>query len=400
DVCYSRKLVLLMHIRKQRLLTPGPTPLYPPALHAMMASDIHHRTEDFRNVYKSALADLKEVYGTQNDVLCFAASGTGAMDASVSNLFSRGDKVIVCTAGKFGERWAEIAKAYGLQANVLKAEYGDVVTPDRVQDALKAEPATKGVFIQASETSTGAEHDVKTIGEIVKKTDAIFVVDAITGLGTMPLDIDGWGLDVLIGGSQKAFMIPPGLAFLSVSPKAWQFAEKADLPHYYFNLKKEKKSADGGESSWTPATSLVLALGEALKYMKKVGIANMVENAQLLAEATRAAATELGLELFAKRPGSSVTAVKAPAGMDSGAIVKGFRERFGAVIANGQGTMKGQIFRMAHLGYFDFADMFGIIAGLELILRANGREVELGKGVAAVQRVYEKAKAQPKKAAA
>lgn len=374
--------------------------MYPPALHAMMASDIHHRTEDFRNVYKSALADLKEVYGTQNDVLCFAASGTGAMDASVSNLFSRGDKVIVCTAGKFGERWAEIAKAYGLQANVLKAEYGDVVTPDRVQDALKAEPATKGVFIQASETSTGAEHDVKTIGEIVKKTDAIFVVDAITGLGTMPLDIDGWGLDVLIGGSQKAFMIPPGLAFLSVSPKAWQFAEKADLPHYYFNLKKEKKSADGGESSWTPATSLVLALGEALKYMKKVGMANMVENAQLLAEATRAAAAELGLELFAKRPGSSVTAVKAPAGMDSGAIVKGFRERFGAVIANGQGTMKGQIFRMAHLGYFDFADMFGIIAGLELILRANGREVELGKGVAAVQRVYEKAKAQPKKAAA
>jgi len=389
-----------MHIRKQRLLTPGPTPLYPPALHAMMASDIHHRTEDFRNVYKSALADLKEIYGTQNDVLCFAASGTGAMDASVSNLFSRGDKVIVCTAGKFGERWAEIAKAYGLEANVLKAEYGDVVTPDRVEDALKAEPATKGVFIQASETSTGAEHDVKTIGEIVKKTDAIFVVDAITGLGTMPLDIDGWGLDVLIGGSQKAFMIPPGLAFLSVSPKAWQFAEKANLPHYYFNLKKEKKSADGGESSWTPATSLVLALGEALKYMKKVGIANMVENAQLLAEATRAAAAELGLELFAKRPGSSVTAVKAPAGMDSGAIVKGFRERFGAIIANGQGTMKGQIFRMAHLGYFDFADMFGIIAGLELILRANGREVELGKGVAAVQRVYEKAKAQPKKAAA
>jgi aspartate aminotransferase-like enzyme len=389
-----------MHIRKQRLLTPGPTPLYPPALHAMMASDIHHRTEDFRNVYKSALADLKEVYGTQNDVLCFAASGTGAMDASVSNLFSRGDKVIVCTAGKFGERWAEIAKAYGLEANVLKAEYGEVVTPDRVADALKAEPATKGVFIQASETSTGAEHDVKTIGEIVKKTDAIFVVDAITGLGTMPLDIEGWGLDVLIGGSQKAFMIPPGLAFLSVSPKAWQFAEKSDLPHYYFNLKKEKKNGDAGESSWTPATSLILALGEALKYIKKIGVANLIENAQLLAEATREAVGELGLELFAKRPGSSVTAVKAPAGMDSGAIVKGFRERFGAVIANGQGTMKGQIFRMAHLGYFDFADMFGVIAGLELILRANGREVELGKGVAAVQRVYEKAKAQPKKAAA
>jgi len=389
-----------MYIRKQRLLTPGPTPLYPPALHAMMASDIHHRTEEFRNVYKSALADLKEVYGTQGDVLCFAASGTGAMDASVSNLFSKGDKVVVCTAGKFGERWAEIAKAYGLDANVLKVEYGEVVTPDRIEAALKAEPGTRGVFIQASETSTGAEHDVKTIAEIVKKTDAIFVVDAITGLGTMPLDIDGWGLDVVIGGSQKAFMIPPGLAFMSVSAKAWKHADKADLPHYYFNLKKEKKSGDGGESSWTPATSLILALGEALKYIKKVGMAHLIENAQLLARATREATGELGLELFAKRPGSSVTAVRAPAGMDSGAIVKGFKERFGAIIANGQGSMKGQIFRMAHLGYFDFADMFGVIAGLEIILRANGHNVELGKGVAAVQGVYEAAKSAPKLAAA
>ena len=363
-----------------------------------MASDIHHRTEEFRTVYRSALADLKEVYGTTNDVLCFAASGTGAMDASVSNLFSRGDKVVVCTAGKFGERWVEIAKAYGLDANVLKAEYGDVVTPDRVEAALKAEPATKGVFIQASETSTGVEHDVKTIGEMVRKTDAIFVVDAITGIGTMPLDVEGWGLDVLIGGSQKAFMIPPGLAFMSVSPKAWKFADTATLPHYYFSLKKEKKNGDAGESSWTPATSLVLALGEALKYIRKTGTANLIENAQLLARATREACGELGLEVFAKRPGSSVTAVKAPTGMDSGVIVKGFKERFGAIIANGQGSMKGQIFRMAHLGYFDFADMFGIIAGLELILRANGQKVELGKGVAAVQRVYEAS--QPKKASA
>ena len=378
-----------MHIRKQRLLTPGPTPLYPPALHAMMNSDVHHRTEDFRNIYKSALADLKEVYGTSNDVLMFAASGTGAMDASVSNLFSPGDKVIVATAGKFGERWVEIAKAYALDANVLKVEYGDVVTPDRIEAALKAEPSTKGVFIQASETSTGIEHDIQAMAGIVKKTDAIFVVDAITGLGTMPLDIDGWGLDVVIGGSQKAFMIPPGLAFLSVSPKAWALAETAKLPHYYFSLKKEKKAADSNDSSWTPATSLIIALGEALKYIKKVGMKNLIENAQLLAKGTREACQELGLELFAKRPGSSVTAVKSPAGMDSKVIVKGFKERFGAIIANGQGSMQGQIFRMAHLGYFDFADMFGIIGGLELILRANGHQVELGKGVAAVQRIYE-----------
>jgi aspartate aminotransferase-like enzyme len=227
-----------MYIRKQRLLTPGPTPLYPPALHAMMASDIHHRTEDFRKIYRSCLADLKEVMGTAHDLLMFAASGTGAMDAAVSNLFSKGDKVIVCSAGKFGERWAEIAKAYGLDATVLTAPYGDVVTPQRVEAALAAEPATKGVFVQASETSTGAMHDVEAMGRAISKTGAIFVVDAITGFGTMPIDIDGWGLDVAIGGSQKAFMIPPGLAFMSVSPKAWKLAETATLPHYYFNLKK------------------------------------------------------------------------------------------------------------------------------------------------------------------
>ena len=378
-----------MHIRKQRLLTPGPTPLYPPALHAMMASDLHHRTEDFRKVYRSALADLKEVMATTNDVLMFAASGTGAMDASVSNLFSRGDKVIVCVAGKFGERWAEIAKAYGLDAVVLTAEYGDTVAPERVEQALRENPGARGVFVQASETSTGAAHDVRSMGRMVAKTGAILVVDAITGLGTMPLDIDGWGLDVVIGGSQKAFMIPPGLAFMSVSPKAWKFTETSNLPHYYFNLKKEKKSGDAGESSWTPSTALILALAEALKYVKQVGMANLIENAQLLARATRAAVVKLGLQLFAAgSPGASVTSVRAPQGMDSGVIVKEFRNRFGAIIANGQGSMKGQIFRIAHLGYFDFADLFAVVAGLEIILHANGHAVEFGAGVRAVEEIY------------
>jgi len=385
-----------MYIKKQRLLTPGPTPLYPPALHAMMASDIHHRTEDFRKAYRSCLADLKEVMGTANDILMFAASGTGAMDATVSNLFSKGDKVIVCSAGKFGERWAEIAKAYGLDADVLAVPYGQVVTPQQVETALAKEPATKGVFVQASETSTGAAHDVRAMAAAVSKTPAIFVVDAITGLGTMPLDIDGWGLDVTIGGSQKAFMIPPGLAFLSISPKAWRLAETATLPHYYFNLKKEKKSGDAGESSWTPSTALILALAEALRYVKQIGMAKLVENAQLLAQATRAAVERLGLELFAKgSPGSSVTAVKAPAGMDSGVIVKEFKSRFGAIIANGQGSMKGQIFRIAHLGYFDFADLFAMVAGLEIILNANGYHVQYGTGVAAVEEVYESAAVKP-----
>src|SRR6202167_5465320 len=268
-----------MHIRKQRLLTPGPTPLYPPALHAMMASDIHHRTEDFRKVYRSTLADLKEVMGTANDVLMFAASGTGAMDAAVSNLFSRGDKVVVCVAGKFGERWAEIAKAYGLDATVITVPYGEVVAPEKLEAALAAEPATRGVFVQASETSTGAVHDVRAMARAVGKTGAIFVVDAITGLGTMPLDIDGWGLDIVISGSQKSFMVPPGISFLSISPKAWTMMDSAKLPHFYFNLKKERKNAVNGESAWTPATALMLALGEALKYIKTIGMANLVENA-------------------------------------------------------------------------------------------------------------------------
>jgi aspartate aminotransferase-like enzyme len=378
-----------MHIKKQRLLTPGPTPLYPPALHAMMASDIHHRTEDFRNVYKSALADLKEVLGTSHDVLIFAASGTGALDGSVSNFFSRGDKAIVCSAGKFGERWVEIAKAYGLEATVLQAEYGDTVSPERLEAALKAEPGVKGVFVQASETSTGAAHDVRRMAEAVRKTSAIFVVDGITGIGTMPLDIDGWGIDILIGGSQKAFMIPPGLAFAAISPKAWKLAETSTLPHFYFDFKKEKKNADKGESSWTPATSLILALGEALKYVKSLGMAKLIENAQFLAQATRAAAQELGLELFAPdSPGSSVTSIRAPKGMDSGVIVKEFRNRFGSIIANGQGSMKGQIFRIAHLGYFDFADLFAMVAELEIILEANGHPVRFGSGVAAVQKIY------------
>lgn len=378
-----------MHIRKQRLLTPGPTPLLPKALHAMMGSDIHHRTEDFRKLYATVLADLKEVLGTSNDVLSLVASGTGAMEASVSNFFSRGDKVIVCSAGKFGERWVEIAKAYGLEAVVLQAEYGSVVSADAVSKALTANPGVKGVFVQASETSTGAQHDIERMAAAIRPTEALFVIDAITGLGTMPLDIDGWGLDIVVGGSQKSFMIPPGLAFIAVSAKAWAKAESSDLPKYYFNLRKEKKSAAGGESSWTPNTSHLLALGAALEYIKGLGMNKLVENAQALAKATRAAAQALGLELFAPdSPAGSVTAIRAPQGMDSGVIVKEFRNRFGSIIANGQGTMKGQIFRIAHLGYFDFSDLFAIVAQLEIILAANGQEVEFGKGVAAVQQVY------------
>ncbi len=386
-----------MHIKKQRLLTPGPTPLLPAALHAMMGSDIHHRTDDFRNLYKRVLADLKTVLGTGNDILVLVASGTGGLEAAVQNFFSPGDEVLVCSAGKFGERWVELTKAFGLRATVLSAPYGDAVSPADVEQALAQNKNIKGVFVQASETSTGSQHDVKAMGLAVKKTNAIFVVDSITGLGTMPLDIDGWGLDIVIGGSQKAFMIPPGLAFLAISPKAWTAGESATAPRYYFDLKKERKNAAGGESSWTPNTSLLLALAEALKYIQSIGMDKLVENAQMLAHATREAMKALGLELFSSSPGSSVTAVRPPAGMDSGVIVKEYRTRFNAIITNGQGSMKGQIFRLAHLGYFDFHDLFAIVAELEIILAAQGYPVSFGSGVAAVQNVYAEA-ALPKEA--
>ncbi|MGA8028432.1 MAG: alanine--glyoxylate aminotransferase family protein [Bryobacteraceae bacterium] len=377
-----------MHVKKQRLLTPGPTPLLPSALHAMMGSDIHHRTDEFRKLYKQVLSDLKELLSTSSDVLVVVASGTGGLEAATQNFFSPGDEVLVCSAGKFGERWVELMKAWGLRATVLTAPYGDAVQPEAVQQALAENQGIKGVFVQASETSTGAEHDVRRMGLAVKKTDAIFIVDAITGIGTMPLDIDGWGLDIVIGGSQKAFMIPPGLAFLSISKKAWSMGESAKAPRFYFDLAREKKNAANGESAWTPNTALLLALAEALKYIKSIGMDKLVENAQLLARATREAMKELGLQLFSTSPGSSVTAVCPPAGMDSGVIIKEFRNRFNAIITNGQGSMKGQIFRLAHLGYFDFHDLFAIVAELEIILAAHGYPVRFGSGVAAVQNVY------------
>jgi aspartate aminotransferase-like enzyme len=357
----------------------------------MMGSDIHHRTEDFRNLYKQVLSDLAFVLGTTNDVLVLVASGSGGLEAATQNFFSPGDETLVCSAGKFGERWVEIMKAWGMKATVLTAPYGSAVQPEAVEQALAANPNIKGVFVQASETSTGTQHDVKAMGLAVKKTQAIFVVDAITGLGTMPLDIENWGLDIVVGGSQKAFMIPPGLAFLSISPKAWAMADTSTAPRFYFDLKKEKKNAVNGESAWTPNTALLLALAEALKYIKGIGMDKLIANAQLLAQATREAMKALGLPLFSSYPGSSVTAVRPPAGMDSGIIIKEFRTRFNAIITNGQGSMKGQIFRLAHLGYFDFHDLFAVVAELELILAANGHPVKFGSGVAALQEVYAEA---------
>jgi aspartate aminotransferase-like enzyme len=383
-------------IRKNRLFTPGPTQLLPAAQLAMAAATMHHRTAEFRALYSKVLADLKTFAGTRNDVVLFTASGTGAMEAAVANLTSPGDKVLVVSAGKFGERWEGLAKAYGCVVETVRAPYGETITPQQVKEQLK--PEHKALYIQATESSTGARHDVEGIARLLKGTDTLLVADAITGLGTTHFDVDGWGIDVIIGGSQKAVMIPPGLAYCAVSDRAWQRMETARNPRYYFDLRKERKNGAKGESSYTPATALVAALATALDYVREQGGGDLaagrkllVDNAETAAAMTRAAAKALGLKLFsATSPGAALTAIASPDGVDSSDIVKAFRNRFGAVIANGQGEMKGQLFRIAHLGFYDYLDTIAIIGALEHVLAGMGRPLDLGAGLRAAQEVYAK----------
>ena len=386
-------------LRKNRLFTPGPTPILPAAQTAMASFAMHHRTADFRALYSRVLADMKHFIGTQNDVLVLASSGTGVMEGSVSNLTSPGDKVLVLTAGKFGERWHDLAKAFGCIVDVLSVPYGQTFSLDDVRQ--KITPGIRVVYMQSTESSTGARHDVKGIAQLVRETDAdtLLVVDAITGLGTTHFDVDGWGIDVIIGGSQKALMIPPGLAYCAVSERAWKRMETAKSPRYYFDFRRERKAAAKGESAYTPATSLFAALGAALDFIRQMGDGDLVagrkaliDNAELAAEMTRAGAQALGLKLFApSAPAAALTAIQPPSGVDSSAIVKQFRESFAAVVANGQGEMKGQLFRIAHLGYYDYLDTVGILAALEHVLaNVTGRPVEYGAAVRAAQEVYAK----------
>ena len=378
-------------IVKERLFTPGPTPLLMEAqARTLAAANVHHRTEAFRKILSETLALLKYYYDTQNDVLIFASSGTGVMEGAVANLLSPGDRVLVGTAGKFGERWLGLVQAYGIEAVKVESPYGQPVDISTMQQKLASDGPFRAVFIQATETSTAVMNDVQALGEAVKNyPETVLVVDAITGLGTSDLRIQDWGLDIVIGGSQKAVMIPPGLAFASVSEKAWGLIAKSRLPRYYFDFAKERKNQAKGETAYTPATTLIIGLHAALEYIKRIGRENLIANAALLAEGSRAAAQALGLKLFAEScPANAATAICAPSGMDSGAVVKELRTRFGAIIANGQGSMKGQIFRLAHLGYFDMADLFAVFAALEIVLLKLGQKVELGSGVRAVQETY------------
>jgi len=378
-------------IIKERLFTPGPTPLLMEAqARTLTAANVHHRTEAFRKIMAETLELLKYYFNTKRDVLVFASSGTGAMEGSVSNLVSPGERILVGTAGKFGERWLGLAQAYGIEAVKVESPYGHPVNIEEMKQKLAQEGPFRAVYIQATETSTAVMNDVKTLGEAVQNyPETCLVVDAITGLGTTDLRPDEWGLDIVIGGSQKAVMIPPGLAFVSVSEKAWGMIAKAKLPRFYFDFAKERKNQAKGETAYTPATTLVISLHAALEYIQQLGRENLIANAALLASLTREAAQALGLKLFAaSAPANAATAVCAPEGMDSGAIIKELRNRFGAIVANGQGSMKGKIFRVAHLGYFDAADLFAIVAALEIALLKLGQKVELGSGVRAAQEAY------------
>jgi len=372
---------------KRYLLAPGPTPVPPEVLLAMARPIIHHRAPEFAQLFGEVREDLKWLYQTRNDVLILAASGTGGMEGSVANFLSPGDKALVVNGGKFGERWGKLCKAFGVQVTEIKVEWGCAVDPQQVADALKKDPSIKAVYVQASETSTGVAHDTKALAEIVKPYDGtILVVDAITALGVFDLKTDAWGLDVVVAGSQKALMLPPGLAFVSVSEKAWQMAEKARNAAFYFSFKKERDSQIKNQTAYTPAVSMIFGLQEVLRLLKAEGLENVFKRQARLAHAMREGMKAAGLSLFPKHsPSDAVTAVSAPAGVDGQAIYKNLRGQYGVTAAGGQDHLKGKIFRLSHMGYMDSFDVITAIAATEMVLKGLGYPVKLGSGVGRAQ---------------
>lgn len=377
---------------KRYLLAPGPTPVPSEVLLAMAMPIIHHRSPDFIPVLDAAKNGLKWLYQTKNDVLILCSTGTGGMVGAVNNFFSPGDKVLTVNGGKFGERWTKICKAYGLQAEEIIVEWGYAVKPETIEAKLKNDPSIKGVFVQASETSTGVYHNIEALAKIVRKYEnTILIVDAISAIVAHDLRMDEWGIDVMIGGSQKGVMLPPGLAFVGISEKAWKFSEKSKCPRFYFNFKKERENLAKNQTNFTSPVTLIIGLNESIKLLRKEGLENVFKRHERLANATRAAVKALGLELYPKEsPSNSVTAVCAPAGIDGQAIYKNLREKYGITAAGGQDHVKGKIFRIAHLGYADTFDVIIAIAGLEMVLKGMGHPVKLGAGVAAAEELLMK----------
>jgi aspartate aminotransferase-like enzyme len=374
---------------KKQLFSPGPTPVPERVLLAMAGPVMHHRDPGYEVLFQEVREGLKYVFQTKQEVLVLASSGTGAMEAAVCNTLSRGDEALVVRGGKFGERWGEICEAYGVNFTPLDVTWGEAVDPAAIKKALDAKPTIKAVLVQASETSTGVMHPIREIADIVKqRAGTILIVDAISALGVSDLPMDQWGLDVVVSGSQKALMLPPGLAFIALSAKAWGFAEKANLPKFYFNLKEELAVAQKNQSQFTPAISLIVGLREALKMLKEEGLENVFKRHALLARATREAAKALGLELFAPTaPSDALTAIKAPEGVDGKKLKKNFEDQFGLIIAGGQSQLKGKIIRIAHIGYFQSLDIIQAVSTLELVLKGLGYPVKLGAGVKAAEEI-------------
>jgi len=379
-------------MEKKYLFSPGPTMLPPEVLLKMAEPIMHHREPEFEKIYAEIREGLKDLFQTKNEVMIFTSSGTGAMEGAVSNLLSQGDKAIVVRGGKFGERWGEICKAYGIEFIPIDVEWGKAVDPKRIKELLESDPSIRAVYTQASETSTGVRHPIQAIADLVKKyEDKVIVVDAITGIGVFNIPTDAWGLDVVISGSQKALMLPPGLSFATLSDKAWKLAEKSTLPKYYFDFKKELKNTKKNQSSYTPAISLYVGLREALRMIRNEGLEAVFHRHEKLAEATRRAVKALGLELYAPdSPSDAVTAVKIPGGIDGEKLKDLFFEKFGITVAEGQDRAKGKIIRIAHLGYYERLDMVMVISALEMLLKEMGYPFELGTGVKAAEEILMK----------
>lgn len=377
-------------MKKPHLFAPGPTPVPPEALLEMARPIPHHRAPEFEALMAEVRDGLKSLFQTTEEVLILAASGTGGMEAAVVNTLSPGDRVLVIRGGKFGERWGEICQAYGIDFTAIDVPYGKAVDPALIAAALAKDPAIAAVFSTHSETSTGVLHDVQAIAQIVRKTPTLLVVDAITSVGVVDLPMDAWGVDVVIAGSQKALMLPPGLAMVGISRKAWTTVEKSRLPKYYFDLAAERKNLLKNQSHFTPAISLVVGLRETLRMIHAEGLHNVFRRHDRLAAAMRAGITALGLELFAERPSPAVTAVKVPPGVDGGAIVKTLRVKHRVTIAGGQGSMKGKIFRLATLGYADASDVVVALSTLELTLAELGYPTKMGEGIRAAQEILQR----------
>lgn len=371
---------------KARLFTPGPTPVPEETLLELAKPVTYHRAAEAKAILKEVSEDLQYVFQTKNSVYTLTSSGTGGMEAAVANTLAAGEKAILCTAGRWGERFRGILKAF--QANIINVEvpYGKAVTPEMLAKALGEHPDAKAVFATLSETSTGVGHDIAGMGKLVAKTEAVFIVDGISGLGAMECRTDDWNVDICVTGSQKALMLPPGLAFISVSEKAWKKIDATPIRSFYFDLRRYKKSHAENDTPFTPANTLIKAQRVSLKQIRAEGIENLWARHTKIAAATRAAVTALGLEIFAERPNAALTVITVPAGVDGSATLKKLEKQYGYKLADGQDTMKGKIWRLSHMGYTDAFEVLGAISALELVLNESGFRLEPGTGVAAFQK--------------